>query len=58
MKPTKEIGKRNGIVERFFESTGTIINEAKVHKHRTMRVYNITGKQYRRMMKQKRWVNE
>lgn len=57
MKPTKEIGKRNGIVERFFESTGTIINDAKVHKHKTMKEQGITGKQYRRMMKQKRRGN-
>ena len=57
MKPTREIGKRNGIVERFFESTGTIINPAKTHKHKTMKELNITGKQYRRMMKAKRSGN-
>lgn len=54
MKPTKEIGKRNGIVERFFESVGTFVNPAKTHKHRMMKEFGMTGKQYRRMVKQKR----
>ena len=54
MKLIKETGKRDGTVEKLFEPCGTLINKEKIHKHQIMKAKGITGKQYRRLVKQKR----
>lgn len=55
MKLIKETGKRDGTVEKLFEPYGTLINKKKkIHKHQIMKAKGITGKQYRRLVKQKR----
>jgi hypothetical protein len=53
MKP-REIGKKNGIVERIFNFDEPVINPKKAHKHQAMREQGITGKQFRRLEKKQR----
>ena len=51
----REIGKRNGIVERIFHFSEPLINPKKTEKNKG-RIEGITGKQFRREEKRQRAI--